>query len=57
MSSLFVFSPTQMNFFPSSPQLLEPTRLLNLDKKIQPTLLLEPPLELERHKSKYALKT
>ena len=30
--SLFVFSTTQINFFPSSPLLLEPTRLLNLDK-------------------------
>ena len=28
----FCFSPTHMKFFPSSPLLLEPTRLSNLDK-------------------------
>ena len=28
-----LLTPTQMKFFPSSPLLLEPPRLLNLDKK------------------------
>ena len=32
ISSLFVFSSTQMKFFPSSPLILEPTHLLNLGK-------------------------
>ena len=47
ISSLFVFSPTQMKSFPSSLLLLEPTRLLNLDKNSRLPLLLEPPLVLE----------
>jgi hypothetical protein len=32
ISSLPVFSPTQMKFFPPYPLLLEPTRLINLKK-------------------------
>ena len=48
ISSLPVFSPTQMKFSPSYPLLISRAYpLIKLEEKIQPTLLLEPAIVLE----------
>ena len=47
ISSLPVFSPTQMKFFSTQPAVIRAYPLIKFEEKFQPTLLLEPPLVLE----------